>query len=281
MPVTVQGTVVQEVTLNTGLVYLHPDPLKFNINPFKYDIGGKRSTYAGVLGQSVTDDDTNYVYLDSDGTLVVNITGFPSDGILYLPLARVVATNGEIVSIIDERILVATSVGSEGTCRIGYPVDGDVKGGDTAASSNNDWAAVRYDASGSEGEGRNRWVRRPPQNYLSGDIVLRLYCSVATTVGTNKSTRWNLSYKFASVGESLGTMTTVSTTEDVSDQPADELFTLDLTIPEAAVNISKDLMALYLARDYDHADDDCPENIYVHQQELRYTGRLVAGQAGQ
>jgi hypothetical protein len=76
-------------------------------------------------------------------------------------------------------------------------------------------------------------------------------------------------------------MDSVTTEVDHSGQAADELFAIDLTVPAASIDVSKDLMAFYLAREYDNAADNCPENIYVHNIELRYTGTLLAGQAGQ
>lgn len=272
-------TVGIAVHLETGNVSPGRSSLRADVAGFKYDIGGNRGTFDGYAAYPVSDDTTTYLYLDKTGALTHSTSGFPS--IPHIPLARIVAANGEIVAVHEERVLLATSSSYTGTCKITYPVDGDVKGGDTSSSSNNNWAAVRYDASGTAGEARNRWVRRPPQNYVSGDFVLRLYCSVPNSVGNNKSSFWRLSYKFASVGESLGTMDSVTTEQDHSGQPADELFTIDLTIPASAVDTAKDLMAFYLAREYDNAADSCPENIYLHNIELRYTGTLLAGQAGQ
>lgn len=254
--------------------------LKIDIPSFKYDIGGKRGTYVGAVNQSVTDDDTSYVYLDNDATLQINTTGFPSAA--HIPLARVTATNGEVVSIHEERVLLASSSSSVGTCIITLPVDGDIRGGDTAASSNNDWAAVRYDDTGT-GEARNRLVRRTPRNYVDGDLVIRVVASVASSIPSSptKQSRWEIMYKFASLGESLGTMSTIGVSPTHNDQTYDELFNIDLTIPEANVDMTKEYMAFQLNRDNDHADDNLGENIYVHNVEIRYNGRLLAGQAGQ
>jgi hypothetical protein len=272
-------TVTQEVTLGTGLVRPAITSLRLDISGFKYDLGGLRGIYVGAVDQAVTDDDTSYVYLDKTATLQINTTGFPSD--THIPLAKVVAANGEICAIYEARVLLASSSGAIGTCSITLPVDGDVRGGDTAASSNNNWAAIRYDASGTAGEARNRLVRKFPKNYVSGDLVVRVIYSFPATIGNNKDMFWRLSYKFASVGDALGTMASVTTTKECDGETADTLYSLDLTIPEANVDSDKDFIALYIAREYDNAADTCGENCYVHNVEIRYTGRQLAGQAGQ
>jgi hypothetical protein len=276
--VGVSGTVGVQVDLGDGLIRSHPDALKFSIDAFKYDIGGQRGTYAGVLGQAVTNNDTNYVYLDDSAVLQVNTTGFPTD-ITYLPLARIVASSGEIVAIHEERVLLASSSAAIGTCRIGYPVDGGIRGGDTSASSNNDIGAVRFE---NTGDGWNRWNGRPPQNYTSGDLTMRLYCSVASSIGASKGTRWELEWSLISSGESLGTWDYIeAVTFDISNQTYDELFTLDFTIEDSEFDNTKDIICFKLTRVTSHADDDCGEHIYVHEVELCYTGYKVAGQAGQ
>lgn len=273
-------TVGINVSLATGKISPTPgQSLKIDVPGFKYDIGGLRGSFTTAGGQSVTDNDTSFVYLDGSGALQINTTGFPTES--HIPLARVVASSGEITAIHEERVLLAGSSSSVGTCIITLPVDGDVRGGDSAASSNNNWAAIRYDATGTAGEARNRLVRRFPRNYVSGDLVVRVVYSFATGTGNNKAMFWRLSYKFASSGDALGTMASVTTEQDVSNLSADTIYTLNLTIPEANVEDAKEFLALYIAREYDNAADNCDEHAYVHNLEIRYTGRLLAGQAGQ
>lgn len=273
-------TVGINVSLATGRVVATPgQSLKIDVPGFKYDIGGLRGSFTTTGGQAVTDDDTNYAYLDDSGALQINTTGFPS--VAHIPLARVVTANGEVCAIHEERVLLAGSSSSVGTCIITLPVDGDVRGGDTSASSNNNWAAIRYDASGSAGEARNRLVRRFPRNYVSGDLVIRVVYTFAAGIGNNKAMFWRCSYKFADVGDALGTMSSVTTEQDVSNLSADTVYALSLTVPEANVEEDKEFLALYIAREYDNAADTCDEHAYVHNTEIRYTGRLLAGQAGQ
>lgn len=278
-PFGVEGTVGIQVTLETGKVTAATQALKIDIAGFKYDIGGDRGSFVGALAQSVTDDDTNYVYLNDTGTLVINITGFPTDT-TYIPLARVVAANGEVVAIHEERVLLASSSAAVGTCRVGFPVDGGIRGGGTSASSNNDVGAIRYDHSS---DGWNRINTRPPQNWTSGDLTMRLWFTVPSSPANNKKMRWKLEYMFRSSGEDLGSWDGSDTeyyTFD-GDPIADDLIYVDLTVPAAAFNRDDDLMAFKLTRQASESDDDCGVYAYLHEQELRYTGYKVAGQAGQ
>ena len=61
--------------------------------------------YAGAADQAVAPSTTNYVYLDKDGTLVINATGFPADQRVapYFPLATVVTSGSAITAVNDKR----------------------------------------------------------------------------------------------------------------------------------------------------------------------------------
>ena len=270
--------------LTDGRVYASVTPLKIGVLPFKYDIGGLRGTFIGASEQSVTDDDTNYVYLDEDGDLTINTTGFPTT-VGHLTLARVTAANGEIVAIHNERTLLASSAAVPGTCRIGFPVDGGIRGGNASTSANNGIASVTFD--GTSGESRNRWNIRPPQNYTTGDLVFRCYASVSGSPGSN-SARLGLSWQGLKDGESLPSGSTHDDYEyndedtvSLSAVSSDELFFFDLTIPAANFDKTDDLLALWFYRDADHAGDTTSLTLHTHICELRYTGYKVAGQAGQ
>ena len=277
MPVTVTGTVKMDATLGSGLVETHPDPLRVNVGSVKYDIGGNRGTYNGAVAQLMTDDDTTYLYLDEDGALQSSLSGYPAT--TYIPLARVVAANGEIVAIHDERVLLASSAAVSGTCRIGFPVDAGVKGGNADVSANNDVASLTF---ASSGESRNRWNFRPPQNYISGDLTLRLLCSVAGSPGSN-GVRMGLKWMPVTEGDTIPSSYTytLDQTKSLSGISNDELFKIDFTIASANFDKTEDMYAFYVLRDGDHADDTTGLTLHIHLCELRYTGYRVAGQAGQ
>lgn len=274
------GIVSQEVQVTAGLISAAIESLKIDVRGFKYDMGGVRDTYIGSVAQSVTDDDTNYVYLSEAGVLTINTTGWPTE-VSYLPLARVVCANGEVVSIIDERVLIASSAAVVGTCRIGFPVDGGIIGGNAAVSSNNGIASVTFAATG---ESRNRWNIRPPQNYTSGNLVFRCYASVSGTPGST-GMRLGLKWHMLSDGDPLPSGSVYDndsvSTVDVSGESSDTLFYVDVTIGSGTFDKTDDMLALYFYRDGDHAEDDCTLLLHTHICELRYTGYKVAGQAGQ
>jgi hypothetical protein len=76
--------------------------LTVKINNFHYDLGGTHGKYLGSCNNAVTDDATNYVYLNSSAVLTINTTGYPLAAI-HIRLARVIAHNGIICRIILER----------------------------------------------------------------------------------------------------------------------------------------------------------------------------------
>ena len=68
-----------------------------------HDSAGNTVAYAGSTGNALTDNVTNYLYLDSAGALIVNTTGFPATSVVHVRLATVPTSNADIDSITDER----------------------------------------------------------------------------------------------------------------------------------------------------------------------------------
>jgi hypothetical protein len=275
------STVKQEATLEPGLVVASIQPLKIHVREFKYDIGGNRGIYSGAIAQSVADDDTNYVYLDSTATLQINTTGFPTD--THIPLSRVPTANGEIIQCYPERVLLAASSSAQGTCRIGFPVDAGIRGDGSNASSNNNVASITFPNTAGT-DPRNRWELRPPQNYISGNLTIRLLVSVSGTPGSTK-VRWKFEWGFNSSGDALPSSGnypySVEVSKDMAAISSDVSFDVELTIPSANFNKTKDMMYCWLSRYNDHADDDCTLTQHVHMIELQYLGYKLAGQSGQ
>lgn len=70
--------------------------LTFGVRAGNYMDGPTERNYAGASAQALTDDDTNYIFLEADGTLTVNITGFPAAGTTpHIPLATILCASGE------------------------------------------------------------------------------------------------------------------------------------------------------------------------------------------
>lgn len=88
--------------------------LTIAVAPTNYDISNTIGRYLGAINQAVTDDSTNYVYLDSTGSLVINTSGYPS-GVSHIRLARVVTSSGVITRYYDDRsLLTGASTGGGG-----------------------------------------------------------------------------------------------------------------------------------------------------------------------
>lgn len=85
------------------------DPsLTINVGAGRLLSGTEVIAYAGSSAVAVTASQTNYVQLDWNGTLLVNITGFLEG---YVPLAEVVTNGTDITGITDRRAWL-TSVGA-------------------------------------------------------------------------------------------------------------------------------------------------------------------------
>jgi hypothetical protein len=169
-----------------------------------------------------------------------------------------------------------TVVIDEATCVEMFSVDGGIRGGTTTGSTNNDIAAIRFD---NLGDGWNRINIKPPSRYTSGNLTFRLLCSVPSSVGASKGTRWKLEWSMLDVGEALGTWDyNDEFTYDISNQGSDELFAIDFTIPSGEFDKTDAMMALKMTRLGTDAADDCNVHIYVHGLELRFTGFRYAGQ---
>ncbi len=72
-----------------------------------YTQGGAVKTFVEVAAQALTDDATNYVYINNANALVINTSGFPVDLTSYLPLATVTTVAGAITLLTDLRSRMA------------------------------------------------------------------------------------------------------------------------------------------------------------------------------
>jgi hypothetical protein len=106
----VHGQVTMEAVLVSGQVKPDGD-LSFGVASFAFEVSGVKYRFAGATSVPVTDDATNYVYIDDDGDLEVSTSGWPDAN--HLRLARVVALNGLILQVIDERVVLAAEIDRE------------------------------------------------------------------------------------------------------------------------------------------------------------------------
>lgn len=93
--------------LEPGLV--RPDgDMSIAILRFNYELDGVRSTFDGAINQVLTNDSWNYIFLDWDGSLNINTTGFPTT--THIRLAKIRVDNGAITAIDDERVLLSAGI---------------------------------------------------------------------------------------------------------------------------------------------------------------------------
>lgn len=175
--------------------------------------------------------------------------------------------------------LSGTEVLGIGTCRAVHSPSNGFIGGNAAASSNNDRMSVTFDVAG---ESRIRWTMKPPANYVSGDLVFRLLCSISGNPG-KKGIRLELHWDCDEVGSAFSSSLTYSSVQTFDTDPvsSDTPFSIDFSILSSQYDNSKDIMAFKVLRDGDHSEDDCNYSLHIHSMELRYSGYLLAGQAGQ
>jgi hypothetical protein len=110
MPTQVTGTIEFVQHIADGRV-LKSSSLKISVMPFFYEVDGKRESFDGVVSQAVTDDAMNYVFIDNDGDLQVNTTGWPNN--THIRLAIVATSGGSIVEIENHRVFLAAGLARE------------------------------------------------------------------------------------------------------------------------------------------------------------------------
>lgn len=115
--------------------------LTYGVNPGSYTLGGTHKTYSGATGQTLTNNATNYIYLNSSNALTVSTSSFPADKTSYMPIAEVVCSGGDVTSVTDRRstalfvIPTATSTSDTGTNEASYIIDEDNAGAAAAELS--------------------------------------------------------------------------------------------------------------------------------------------------
>lgn len=86
--------------------------LTIQVSPLFWEMNGTKGSFAGAAGLLVSDNATNYVFLDSLGILTINTVGYPLGA--HIRLAQVLAAGGNISAIQDARSYF-TSVGQSAT----------------------------------------------------------------------------------------------------------------------------------------------------------------------
>lgn len=98
-------------------------PLTCEVKPGQFFDRETLRPYAGVTEQPLTNNATNYLYLDADATLTINTTGFPAPNALpHIRLATILTADGDYAhgEITDCRGSALTTLadGGAGVCRV-------------------------------------------------------------------------------------------------------------------------------------------------------------------
>jgi len=110
------------VALSNALRVVKDGDLTYGVFAGKFSHGGATVTYAGSAENALTDDDTNYIYLTSTGTLTKNTTGFPAAA--HVPLATILTASSAFAhtDITDYR--GASAIRTEGQAELrGHRID--------------------------------------------------------------------------------------------------------------------------------------------------------------
>jgi len=86
-----------DVARRAGDLRVYKDgDLTFGVRAGRFCDGATARSYAGSTGNALTNNQTNYIYLLTDGTLTINTTGFPAAGTTpHIPLATITTAAGD------------------------------------------------------------------------------------------------------------------------------------------------------------------------------------------
>jgi hypothetical protein len=137
--------------------------------------GGTLRSYGGSSGNTMTDEATNYVYVDSSGVLQISTAGYPAVTTNHVRLARVMCSNGDIASITDDR-------GPHVMTAFGFPVGEGALTSATAGGITTGAIACKRIASAQ----LKALLDEAAKNLFAvnaGDVVLKIVLCVKTTAG--------------------------------------------------------------------------------------------------
>lgn len=272
---------------------------------------GSFKSFGGAVGIShsswVLATDTFYVYIDKNGVLVLNGTGFPD---LSTIIGRVVIASGIILDVIDDRsevnsppdaYQVAFDDGSSTlatgdsiqeaiesldayvdslllrtrTDFINFGFEDGIPNGRVKLTHTSDSPALEFIKSGS-GIGRVRYSTSVPGNYASdSNIVIKVFWSPPdSNVGT---IRWRLRYRLVSsnldsVNSALTTVIYDQATSGIADLLTDT--ESNLVVPAVAIN-TNDILIFSIEREYTSASDTYGDSALVHLVRVEYTGNVT------
>lgn len=107
--VGIDGPVGLAVLLKPGAI-TSQGGLSIGVGSFDYDLAGTKGIFAGAVSVALTDNTTNYVYLDQAGALQVNTTGYPASNTVHIRLATITTAGGVVTNCQDTRALLTSAI---------------------------------------------------------------------------------------------------------------------------------------------------------------------------
>jgi hypothetical protein len=87
--------IADALAVPTQLEVYKDGDLTYGVRPGRFMNGDTAVTYAGATGQALTNNATNYIYLNAAGILLKSTTGFPNpSNTTHVPLATIVTSGG-------------------------------------------------------------------------------------------------------------------------------------------------------------------------------------------
>jgi hypothetical protein len=108
--------------------------LTYGVKAGLYILGGAVKSFAAVTAQTLTNNATNYIYVNSSNALVVSTSSYPADITTFHHVATVVTSGGDVTTVTDTRgynvrsVLQTTSASDSGTNNTTFILDEDNAG---------------------------------------------------------------------------------------------------------------------------------------------------------
>ena len=212
-----------------GLRVADEGGIKFGVYPGKFFDGRALRTYQGATDQSLTDDDTNYVYLTAGGTLTVNTTGFPDQATTpHIKLATVVCASGDITGLTDHR------------CEHVFAVPRAIGRRAIIAQWGTDYA-TKKSITIPAGVGLRSGVVRSVKAYCSSAVTASDSESLAIDVTIDGTSCVSGSFSLAD-GDAADTVKSATIDTDNDDVAADSRIEIDLTYTAGTSNTLDDVV---------------------------------------
>lgn len=180
-----------------------------------YKLGGAFKTFGGLASGTLTDDATNYVWIDSANTVQQDTAAFPTSAVDHYRIAIVTTSGGVITAVQDVRgyqvhvVPTATTSSDTGTDETVFTLDA------SNAGAGNDQAIVFNRGSTSAEDAAMNWdetndlfsfVTEKTSGTLAPINVLGVYCSGSAMLDANGAAKVAAAVAGSGLGHSGGVL---------------------------------------------------------------------------